>query len=206
MMPTMFARGDGAPCRIGNWGGNGYDIKPGDQVWFWAYPLRTYLGDATDWSSSSALSRAVSTPRVYDEGRYSFTCDGLTYELTAEFAGASYAHCPTLFTSASAWTGERVPDLSGVSEPVSAALIRSPSDKTNLVTVRTFYAENAPLASALPNDRANWLACDGHAETIGVGDLRRGIPFGCSCFENRTALGVAYPGLGTPGGVYGRDR
>lgn len=209
-MPTLFDRAQTGPINIPSWGGNGFTINPADQVWFWAYPLRTYVDDAPQRASSRQASRAFSTPLVDRTTDLSWSADaegeGNDYELTAYYAAYSYLHCPTLFTAPRAWMSAQSPSLNARSEPIKAAAIRAPSDKTNLITVRTFYAANAPIQHADPNDHANWLACDGHAESLMIGTLHRGLPFMGGFVETHVELGAPYPGIGTRAGIEGRDR
>lgn len=205
-----------------DWGSDGWRIRPGGQITWWAWPLRDYLpGNGPEvqgtrfgyepltYPSDRLLiaTEAFSCPVVFDAfpippnpqppgGR-------IDPQMVAE---NSFLHSPALFTRADVWVDRsQKPNLDRVTSNVRHSDVAHPSQKAALVEAHTHHGPRVwePIGDS-PTGSVNILAADSHVELHSVNNVVAPMGF-VSSFSFEQYSGAAIPFLSTYRGFLGTD-
>lgn len=203
LWPNIWEATELGYVMIPAWGNMGHDILPIDQIEFWGYDFRGYVGDG----SADAFAKAFSCPIVYPamlEAHADFPSI-----VPAGFASRSFLYSPALFTSASAWNDRNVhPDVNVIVADVRHSDVVFPSSKSVLVERASRHAQrNVSLLNA-SYEPFNVLAADGHVEHRSPDESETPHRFTGRSLDNWLYFPwteAPAPFLGTHRGSLGRD-
>jgi len=218
LYPNIVPDVSKAPVDLPYWGSSRWEVWPSEQIDFWAYPLRTYIGgEGTETPNGDATfdtvpglliqqAEALSCPTVFREHSGAYDFRGNQYFSPVTPTVLSYLHSAALFTDPHAWRGAPAPtpDLDLITQSVRLADVRSPSAKCNLVERRAHHTKARRSIGARGADPVNILACDGHVETRLASSAAEAMEFTLT-ISPTPWTGNPIPFITTRDGAHGRD-
>jgi len=186
-----------------------HTIRPLSRAVWWQVQLEGILWTREETSESRyrADPNAICCPSLLSAYDREFAWEQPDY-----ISARSYIFSPALLTAPGVWSAENDAqrrDLPSHTERFRMADVGSPSAKVALIETADHHAEGAPLGKGAA--RANALLADLSARTAVTNQMRAGLEFlwPASGYRGNQALvpgeTTTAPGLGTEGGVLGRD-